>query len=275
MLETDKGLLKTTPLIVKTLSLPIKETPILAFKTGSTLYIGTKSGQLYTASAGADSRIAAAEAVSESVYDIVYDIAEQNGFFYFLTGKTAYKASYEESTVYSLLRIPIKPIWNRITATLCCGRKIHAKTFSLFLKAERQKSCLRRYSRCKRCTHSSISWPRLKGIHGSSCTIFKPETRRSRIREPAFRMYCCMQTIGCMPQKRCRQSQVRPHTNKSFDTGNRRGNPIGSRHKLFAFAGFGRRRPFLRCCPFILAGRRKPHRNIRFFSRNKTIQSRF
>jgi len=106
MLETDNGRLKTTPLIVKTLSLPIKETPVLAFKTGSTLYIGTKSGQLYTAAAGADSRIAAAEAVSESVYDTVYDIAEQNGFFYFLTGKTAYKASYEESTVYSLFANP-------------------------------------------------------------------------------------------------------------------------------------------------------------------------
>ena len=106
MLETENGRLKTAPLIVKTLSLPLRETPVVAFKTGNTLYIGTKSGRLYTAGTGADSRVTAAEAVSENVYDTVYDIAEQNGFFYFLTGKTAYKASYEESIVYSLFANP-------------------------------------------------------------------------------------------------------------------------------------------------------------------------
>ncbi|MGI5172005.1 WD40 repeat domain-containing protein [Treponema sp. OMZ 840] len=102
MLEVENGYIKQSPQIVKTFFLPQKEVPVLAIKNGNNIYIGTKNGQLYTLSAEADSQITQAMQISKRIYDKICDIARKENFFYFLTEKMLFKASYEEGTVYSL-----------------------------------------------------------------------------------------------------------------------------------------------------------------------------
>ncbi|WP_428768272.1 WD40 repeat domain-containing protein [Treponema sp. HNW] len=101
VLETENGYIKASPLIVKSIAFPQRETPIFALKTGTRIYTGTKSGQVYTFDIEPDSQAVNALPVSKRVYDKIYDIAEDEGSFYFLTEKSVFKTSYENATVYS------------------------------------------------------------------------------------------------------------------------------------------------------------------------------
>ena len=101
MTEIENGRIKPQGLIVKTAFFEKKEKPTSFIKINDSVYIGTDSGEVYTLDTQAETQTYAVSTVSNRVYDKIYDIAEYDGLFYFLTSKTVFKSSYEDNTVYS------------------------------------------------------------------------------------------------------------------------------------------------------------------------------
>lgn len=101
VLETQDGYIKSAPLIIKNIAFPQKEVPVFALKTDTVIYTGTKSGQVYMFDIEPDVQTINALPLSKRVYDKIYDIAEAEGSFYFVTEKNIFKTSYENGTVYS------------------------------------------------------------------------------------------------------------------------------------------------------------------------------
>ncbi|MCR5606559.1 MAG: hypothetical protein K6F69_07065 [Treponema sp.] len=62
------------------------------------IVIGTKSGNIYQASAVANDLQQSFEAMTETTYQKIYDIASYGEDFYFLTKNSIYKSSYNESS---------------------------------------------------------------------------------------------------------------------------------------------------------------------------------
>ncbi len=94
MIEITNGIINPTPIILKKFTFHSWDSPTSAVKSGNTIYIGMKSGELYSISANPESTAVIANKITEKVYDKIYDINEYSGDFYFLSKDSVFKSSY-------------------------------------------------------------------------------------------------------------------------------------------------------------------------------------
>ncbi len=101
-IEVQDGIINYNPLIVKKFSFQTWETPTIAVKSGNNILIGMKSGELYTVDTTPQVDTAIARKITERVYDKIYDIAEFNNEFYFLSKDSIFKSSFTDKTTTSI-----------------------------------------------------------------------------------------------------------------------------------------------------------------------------
>lgn len=99
MIEAESGYVKTTPTIIKTISFKKSQNITDAVLIGDELFIGTKSGELFLSDIYASAETEPVKALSVKLFDMVYDIAEYNELFYFLTEKSLFKSNVSEETI--------------------------------------------------------------------------------------------------------------------------------------------------------------------------------
>ncbi len=99
MIEVRNGVINPTPVILKNFIFETWDTPTSAVKFEDTVYIGMKSGELYSITVNPGLSTVAAKKITEKVYDKIYDINEYNGEFYFLSESSIFKSEYNNKNV--------------------------------------------------------------------------------------------------------------------------------------------------------------------------------
>ncbi len=98
MIEITNGIINPTPIILKNFTFQSWDSPISAVKTGNTIYIGMKSGELYSIDTSANAEITQANKITEKVYDKIYDINEVDGEYFFLSEDSIFKSTYNNKS---------------------------------------------------------------------------------------------------------------------------------------------------------------------------------
>ncbi len=99
MIEVNNGIINENPIILKTFTFENRDIINTASKIDNTIFFGMKSGEVYSISTAPSSSIVAANKISHKVYDTIYDIAERDGMFYFLTEKEIIISSYLNNSI--------------------------------------------------------------------------------------------------------------------------------------------------------------------------------
>ncbi len=99
MIEVRNGIINPTPVILKNFTFETWDTPTSAVKFENSIYIGMKSGELYSIAVNPGLNTVAAKKITEKVYDKIYDINEYNGEFYFLSDNSIFKSEYSNKNI--------------------------------------------------------------------------------------------------------------------------------------------------------------------------------
>ncbi len=105
-IEVKDGEINSTPLIVNQFAFHTWDSPTSAIKSGNDILIGMKTGELYKTSATPQTDKTIATKITEKVYDKIYDIAEFNSEFYFLSRTSIFKSSFTEKLITSITTNP-------------------------------------------------------------------------------------------------------------------------------------------------------------------------
>ncbi len=93
MIEVKDGFINPNPVILKNFTFQTWDTPTSAVKSGNTIYIGMKSGELYSIDVTPKTETELAAKITEKVYEKIYDINEHSGDFYFLSNSEIFTSN--------------------------------------------------------------------------------------------------------------------------------------------------------------------------------------
>lgn len=103
MLENLDNQTVSNPRIVKTLKGPRGDSSIITgVKTFNEVFLGSRSGEVYTFESEASSSTESISAITENSYSKIYGMCSATEDFYFLTEKAIFKSSYDNGLVSKL-----------------------------------------------------------------------------------------------------------------------------------------------------------------------------
>lgn len=95
-----QGFNATSPLIVKNFTgLKSRDTFTCASKNAGSIMLGTQSGNIYSMTDIPESELYSLFAITENMYQKIYDVDASGSEFYFLTGSSIYKTSFDSRTM--------------------------------------------------------------------------------------------------------------------------------------------------------------------------------
>ncbi len=99
MIEVINGVINPVPIILKNFTFETWDTPTSAYKFENSIYIGMKSGNLYSVEAKPSVNTESAQKITKKVYERIHDIEEFNNEFYFLSDDAVFKSSLNNKNI--------------------------------------------------------------------------------------------------------------------------------------------------------------------------------